>query len=118
MGTKLSDNTLSSSIGQMSWERTVPESLVELTSGTADTYPLSQDVKKLEGEIQCSGEAQYVDDIEPMKSEVFAAFVYGKRANCDFAINNLNDVLVSRRKNSLLFENRTKQNQLSFQKEN
>ncbi|XP_028031939.1 xanthine dehydrogenase/oxidase-like [Bombyx mandarina] len=38
-------------------------------------YPLNQPVPKLEALIQCSGEARYVNDLPPQKSDVFGAFV-------------------------------------------
>lgn len=38
-------------------------------------YPVNQPVQKLEGVIQSSGEAQYANDLPPMKREVFGAFV-------------------------------------------
>ncbi|XP_041981355.1 indole-3-acetaldehyde oxidase-like isoform X2 [Aricia agestis] len=38
-------------------------------------YPLNEAVPKYEAIIQSSGEARYVNDIPPMKNEVFAAFV-------------------------------------------
>lgn len=52
-----------------------------LSSGTQafDTYPakypVSQVVKKLEAQIQCSGEAKYVNDIPKQPFELWAAFV-------------------------------------------
>ncbi|CAG4961688.1 unnamed protein product [Colias eurytheme] len=38
-------------------------------------YPLNQPVQKLEGIIQSSGEAEYVNDIPPSRHDVFGAFV-------------------------------------------
>ncbi|KAL4715613.1 hypothetical protein ACJJTC_006192, partial [Scirpophaga incertulas] len=38
-------------------------------------YPINQPIPKLDALIQCAGEAKYTDDIQPMKREVFAAFV-------------------------------------------
>ncbi|KAJ0176321.1 hypothetical protein K1T71_008495 [Dendrolimus kikuchii] len=38
-------------------------------------WPLNQPIPKLEAFIQCSGEAEYVDDIPKLHDEVFAAFV-------------------------------------------
>lgn len=38
-------------------------------------FPISKPVIKLEGPVQCSGEALYSNDINPMINEVFCAFV-------------------------------------------
>lgn len=38
-------------------------------------YPLTENVPKYEGLIQCSGELEYINDIAPMKNELWAAFV-------------------------------------------
>ncbi|XP_068630719.1 uncharacterized protein [Battus philenor] len=52
-----------------------------LSSGKQDyqtdpsLYPINQPLQKLEGVIQASGEAQYVNDLPPQHKEVFAAFV-------------------------------------------
>ncbi|XP_026741864.1 xanthine dehydrogenase-like [Trichoplusia ni] len=39
------------------------------------TWPLNQPIPKMEGLIQCAGEAMYTDDIPPFPNEVYAAFV-------------------------------------------
>lgn len=38
-------------------------------------YPLTETVPKYEGLIQCSGELQYINDLKPIKGELYAAFV-------------------------------------------
>jgi len=40
-------------------------------------------VEKTEAKVQCSGEAQYVNDIPSSTGEVHAAFVLSQRGNCD-----------------------------------
>lgn len=40
-----------------------------------DRYPLTETVPKYEGLIQCSGELPYINDLKPMKDELWAAFV-------------------------------------------
>ncbi|GLV36468.1 Aldehyde oxidase 3 [Carabus blaptoides fortunei] len=45
-----------------------------------DLYPLTQPISKLEGIIQCSGEAQYVNDMPPIQGELFGAFVLAETA--------------------------------------
>lgn len=52
-----------------------------ISSGTqsydqfADRYPLTETVPKYEGLIQASGELKYINDLEPIKGELWAAFV-------------------------------------------
>ena len=46
-------------------------------------YPVTKPIKKLESEVQCTGEAEYVDDIPRRHDEVHAAFVVSTQANCD-----------------------------------
>ncbi|CAG4933320.1 unnamed protein product [Parnassius apollo] len=38
-------------------------------------WPLNQPIQKVEGLIQCAGEAPYTEDIPPLPQEVFASFV-------------------------------------------
>lgn len=42
---------------------------------------LYQKVKKVEGDIQCTGEAQYTNDIPKYQNELQAAFVLGEKVN-------------------------------------
>lgn len=57
----------------------------ELSSGSQnydtdrDNWPISQPVTKLEALLQTSGEAEYVNDIEVQKGEVFCAFTLADR---------------------------------------
>ena len=46
-------------------------------------YPLNQPLGKLEGKIQCSGEAEYVDDIPAGPRDVHGAFVISEMGNCE-----------------------------------
>lgn len=48
-----------------------------------DQYPMQQPIHKLEGQIQCTGEAEYVDDIPATPGELFAAYVLSEVANAD-----------------------------------
>ncbi len=73
----------------MSWERPVPESYYELTESDGSDAPMHTAVKKLEGKAQVCGEAEYTDDIPPVKNEVFAAYVYSTVANCRFEPDNV-----------------------------
>lgn len=56
----------------------------ELSSGVQvfDTYkknwPLTKNVPKIEADVQCTGEAKYVNDIPALHDEVFGAFVTAK----------------------------------------
>lgn len=47
-----------------------------------DRFPLTETVPKYEGLIQCSGELQYVNDLKPMKGELWAAFVQATELHC------------------------------------
>lgn len=59
----------------------------ELSSGTQvfDTYqkkwPLTKNIPKLEADVQCTGEAKYVNDFPSMHDEVFGAFVLAKKVH-------------------------------------
>ena len=57
-------------------------------------WPISQPVEKTEAKVQCSGEAQYVNDIPPSNGEVHAAFVLSGRANCDISGVNYDAAMV------------------------
>ena len=46
-------------------------------------YPVTKPIKKLESDVQCTGEAEYVGDIPERHDEVHAAFVVATQANCD-----------------------------------
>jgi len=46
-------------------------------------YPINKPVEKLEATLQCSGEAEYVNDIPALHNEVHAAMVLSTQANCD-----------------------------------
>ena len=56
----------------------------ELSTGTQviDTYeknwPLTKNIPKIEADVQCTGEAKYVNDFPSMYDEVFGAFVMAK----------------------------------------
>ncbi|XP_055372025.1 uncharacterized protein LOC129606005 [Condylostylus longicornis] len=43
-----------------------------------DKWPLTQPIQKVEGLVQCSGEAQYFNDIPHQPDELWAAFVQAK----------------------------------------
>jgi len=48
----------------------------------ANEWPITQPIIKLEARAQCSGEAQYTDDIPLLPGELHAAFVLSTVANC------------------------------------
>ncbi|CAO1303177.1 unnamed protein product [Diamesa tonsa] len=58
-----------------------------LSSGTQvfDTYkknwPLTKNIPKIEADVQCSGEAKYVNDFPSMPDEVYGAFVLAKNVH-------------------------------------
>ena len=59
-----------------------------------DNFPVGEDVQKLEGQIQCSGEAQYVDDVKPEPEELAAAYVLTKQACSDIGAIDWSEALV------------------------
>ena len=63
--------------------RGVSSGVQNVTTGNPDVYPLSQRVPKIEADIQCAGEAEYVGDVMPVPGELHGAFVLSKRARCD-----------------------------------
>ena len=46
-------------------------------------FPVNKAVAKLESLVQCSGEAEYINDIPASPRELHAAFVLTSQANCD-----------------------------------
>ena len=46
-------------------------------------YPINKPVEKLEATLQCSVEAEYINDIPALHNEVHAAMVVSTQANCD-----------------------------------
>ncbi|CAO1351447.1 unnamed protein product [Diamesa serratosioi] len=58
-----------------------------LSSGTQvfDTYkknwPLTKNIPKIEADVQCSGEAKYVNDFPSMPGEVYGAFVLARNVH-------------------------------------
>ncbi|XP_076048889.1 uncharacterized protein LOC143029787 [Oratosquilla oratoria] len=51
-----------------------------------DSWPFAEPVPKLESGIQCTGEAEYVDDMPELPGELHAAFVLSKQANATLDI--------------------------------
>lgn len=72
-----------------------------LSSGTQvfDTivknYPLTKNVPKIEGIIQTSGEAEYVNDIPKQNRELWAAFVHATEAQVQILDIDAENALVS-----------------------
>ena len=60
-----------------------------------DQWPLNMGLPKIEGQSQCTGEAQYVNDIPAQKGELYAAFVITTVANCDLDVVDVSQALVS-----------------------
>jgi xanthine dehydrogenase/oxidase len=57
-------------------------------------WPINKPIPKIEGQSQCSGEAEYVADISPAKGELAAAFVISDVANCDLDTVDPSEALV------------------------
>ena len=49
-------------------------------------FPVNKAVAKLESLVQCSGEAEYINDLPPSPRELHAAFVLTSQANCDIEL--------------------------------
>lgn len=60
-----------------------------------DRYPLTENVPKYEGLVQCSGELEYVNDVKPMKDELWAAFVQATEIHSFVDNIDASDALVS-----------------------
>lgn len=60
-----------------------------------ERYPLTQKVPKYEGLIQCSGELKYVNDINPITNELWAAFVQVTEINSFVENIDASEALVS-----------------------
>eukprot|EP00095_Tigriopus_kingsejongensis_P005797 maker-scaffold88_size394946-snap-gene-2.26 protein:Tk05797 transcript:maker-scaffold88_size394946-snap-gene-2.26-mRNA-1 annotation:"hypothetical protein DAPPUDRAFT_313254" len=73
------DPTLQSAATQL--DRGVSHGTQEFETNP-DNYPVGEPVEKLEAKVQCTGEAEYVDDIPPIPGELFAAFVKSTIGNC------------------------------------
>jgi xanthine dehydrogenase/oxidase len=52
-------------------------------------------IPKTEGDIQCTGEAQYINDLPPQHNELFAAFVLGDKVNGIIGEIDASEALVS-----------------------
>lgn len=76
----------------------------EVSTGTQvfDTYqqnwPLTKNIPKLEADVQCTGEAKYVNDFPSMPDELFAAFVTAKMVHGKIARIDASRALVSMRR--------------------
>lgn len=60
-----------------------------------DRYPLTKAVPKYEGLIQCSGELQYINDLKPIKDELWAAFVQATEVHSFVERIDASEALVS-----------------------
>ncbi|KAJ6642124.1 Indole-3-acetaldehyde oxidase [Pseudolycoriella hygida] len=54
-------------------------------------YPLTENVPKYEGLVQCSGELEYINDFPPMKNELWAAFVQATEVHTTVESVDLSD---------------------------
>lgn len=58
-------------------------------------YPVNKPIPKIEGESQCTGEAEYVDDIPTLPNELYAAFVLSTVGNCEIDAVDPSEALVN-----------------------
>ncbi len=68
--------------------------MLQTYSTDESLWPINKPVPKIEGQSQCTGEAEYVADIAPTKGEVHAAFVTTTIANCDLDVVDPSEALV------------------------
>lgn len=61
-----------------------------------DRYPLTETVPKYEGLIQCSGELEYVNDVKPLKDELWAAFIQATEVHSLVEFIDASEALVSK----------------------
>ena len=73
----------------------------DLSSGTQvfDTYeknwPLTKNIPKIEADVQCTGEAKYVNDYPSLHNEVYGAFATAKKVHGKIASIDASRALVS-----------------------
>lgn len=70
-----------------------------------DRWPLTEKVPKYEGLIQCSGELKYINDANPMKDELWAAFVQATEVHSLVESIDVSGALVSKQRVSTLIKN-------------
>ena len=61
----------------------------------AELWPMNMSLPKVEGKAQCTGEAEYTDDIPSILGELHAAVVQAKQANCELEVVDPSAALVS-----------------------
>lgn len=59
-----------------------------------ERYPLTQNIQKYEGLIQTSGELEYVNDVAPMRNEVWAAYVQATEIHATVESVDVTDAMV------------------------
>ena len=60
-------------------------------------WPLYEPMPKIEAPIQCTGEAEYTNDIHPQIGEVFGAFVYTTVANATLKSIDTSEAMVRKK---------------------
>ena len=58
-------------------------------------WPMNKPLPKLEGKVQCTGEAEYIDDIPEIKGELHAAMLQSDVAKCELDVVDPSAALVS-----------------------
>lgn len=66
-------------------------------------YPLTKPVEKYEGLMQCAGEALYVNDMPPMRDELWASFVVGTKVKSKIAEIDISEAMVRKRAFNAIF---------------
>ena len=52
----------------------------------ANLWPLNQGIAKVEGKVQCTGEAEYINDIPSVHGELHAAMVQAEQSKCQLDV--------------------------------
>lgn len=61
----------------------------------SEMWPMNKGVHKIEGSVQCTGEAQFADDIPRILGELHAAVVQAKQSACELDTVDPSAALVS-----------------------
>ena len=61
----------------------------------SEMWPMNKGIPKVEGKVQCSGEAEYVGDVYLPPGGLHAAMLKATQANCELDVVDTSAALVS-----------------------